>query len=87
MAGGSEDGRGWWNSGKDCPLLPSDGRACPSLYNCHEPWNWDLALTWVVVALLAQELSAWQKFKFWGVLCRGPLTPGRPARCVSALRV
>jgi len=41
----------------------------------------------VLAALAAQELSACQKFIFLNVLCRRPLTPGRPARCVSALRV
>jgi len=80
-------GGGWWNSGKDCPPLLSEGRACPSLFYCHGPQHWDLALARVLAALAAQELSTCQKFKFWGVLCCGPLTPGRPARCDNALRV
>ena len=84
----NSNGGEWWHSGKDCPQLPSGGRACPpSLFDCHRPWHWDLALAWVLAALAAQELSACQKFKFWGVLSRGPLTPSRPARCVSAVRV
>jgi len=77
---------GWWHSGKDCPPVSSGGRACPpSLFDCHGPWHWDLALAWVLEALAAQEFC--QKFKFWSVLCYSPLTPCRPPRCVSALRV
>ena len=65
------------------------GRACPPfLFDCHGPWQTlNLSLARVLAALAAQELSACQKFKLWGVLCLCPLTLGRPARCVSASRV
>jgi len=62
------NGGGWWHGGKDCPPLPSGGKACPpSLFDCHGPWHWDLAHARVLAALAAQELSACQKFKFWDV--------------------
>ena len=35
----------------------------------------------VPAALAAQELSACQKFKFWGVLCRCPLTRASGGHC------
>ena len=67
----------WWLScrrlltanggGKDCLPLLSEEKACPSLFDCHGPWHWDLALARVVVALsAAQELRTCQKFKFCG---------------------
>jgi len=45
--GRNGNGGGRWHSGKDCPPLPSEGRVCPpSLFGCHGPWHWDLALAW-----------------------------------------
>jgi len=49
------NGAGWWNSGKDFPPLPSEGRACPSPFDCHGPRHWDLALVWVLAALSAAQ--------------------------------
>jgi len=53
-----------WRSRRDYPPAPSEGRACPSLFDCHGPRHWDLALARVQAAHAAPELSACQKFKF-----------------------
>jgi len=57
----------WLHSGKDCPPLPSPVRVqgaghatlpChPSLFNCHGPRHWHLALARVLAALAAQGRS------------------------------
>jgi len=75
------NGGGRWHSGKDCPPLPSGGMACPpSLFDCHRPWHWDLALARVLAAFAAHELSACQKFKsgasYAAVLSRPAGLPG-----------
>jgi len=38
----------------------------------------------VLTELATQEQSACQQFKLRGVLCLRPLTPGSPAKCISA---
>ena len=58
-----------WDSGKHCPPLPSGSRAWPFLIDCCRPQHWDLALTWVPLALFtSQELHTCQKFKFGDTL-------------------
>jgi len=43
-------------SGKDYPVFQSGGRAWPPfLFYRHRPWQWNLALAWVLAALTSQK--------------------------------